>query len=630
MKKIKKFFYKITKFDYIKRRLLLIFVDYLVIFFAGFLSLSITKDSFLIDKRYLFFLNYISISSVLIYALTKQYKSLTRYFESTFLYILTLRNLLTISFLIIFSSVFLNYDISNFFWFLFLITSSFFVGGTRLILRDILIKMQGSDNFDKENIVIYGAGSAGAQLAKALKNSGKYKLFFIVDDDPNLWNRNLGGIKIYSLEKLINFKKEISKVLLAMPSVSKSKRSEICNNLQDNGFKVLSVNSLDEIVQGKVKIDSLKPINIEDLLCRDSVSSDPRLLGPGIIDKSVCVVGAGGSIGSELSRQIIKLKPKKLILVEMCEHNLYKIIQELKLKFPEFTNLKCILGNALNDELVTEIFLSNKIDVVFHAAAYKHVPIVECNKIQGLLNNIYSTYNVCSSAEKLEINNVILVSSDKAVRPTNVMGASKRVSELIIQAYAYEQKINKRNEKISKKFTSFSMVRFGNVLNSSGSVVPLFKEQIDNGGPITITHKNVQRYFMTISEAAELLIQTVELSEGGDLFLLDMGKPVFIKDLAEQMIRLSGLKLKKYANDNGDIEIIYKGLREGEKLYEELLIDSNSEETIHPLIFRAHEKYLKPEVLFKKIKTLHEFLLNQNEFDSLKVLKELVPEWKNK
>jgi len=622
MKEIKKFFYKITKFDSIKRRLLLIFVDYLVILFAGFLSFSITKDSFLIDKRYLFFLNYISISSVLIYALTKQYKSLTRYFESTFLYILTLRNLLIISFLIIFSSVFLNYDISIFFWFLFLITSSFFVGGTRLILRDILIKMQGSDNFDKENIVIYGAGSAGAQLAKALINSGKYKLFFIVDDDPNLWNRNLGGIKIYSLEKLINFKKEISKVLLAMPSVSKSKRSEICNNLQDNGFKVLSVNSLDEIVQGKVKIDSLKPINIEDLLCRDSVSSDPRLLGPGIVDKSVCVVGAGGSIGSELSRQIIKLKPKKLILVEMCEHNLYKIIQELKLKFPKFTNLKCILGNVLNDELVTEIFLSNKIDVVFHAAAYKHVPIVEDNPMEGLLNNVFSTKILCEASKKYGVSEFILLSTDKAVRPTNVMGASKRLSELIVQAYA-----DLDFSKNSLKPTKFSMVRFGNVLNSSGSVVPLFKKQIAEGGPISITHKEVTRYFMTIEEASQLVIQAAVIAKGGDVFLLDMGQPIKILDLAHKMINLSGNTIKNEENINGDIEIIFTGLRKGEKIYEELLIDAESVPTINPLIFTAKEKSLKPEYLFSKLDLLKRYLKEFNKEKTFNLLSELVPEW---
>lgn len=622
MKEIKKFFYKITKFESIKRRLLLIFVDYLVIIFAGFLSLSITKDSFFIDKKYLFFLNYISISSVLIYALTKQYKSLTRYFESTFLYILTLRNLLIISFLIIFSSVFLNYDISIFFWFLFLITSSFFVGGTRLILRDILIKMQGSDNFDKENIVIYGAGSAGAQLAKALKNSGKYKLFFIVDDDPNLWNRNLGGIKIYSLEKLINFKKEISKVLLAMPSVSKSKRSEICNNLQDNGFKVLSVNSLDEIVQGKVKIDSLKPINIEDLLCRDSVSSDPRLLGPGIVDKSVCVVGAGGSIGSELSRQIIKLKPKKLILVEMCEHNLYKIMQELKLKFPEFTNLKCILGNALNDELVTEIFLSNKIDVVFHAAAYKHVPIVEDNPMEGLLNNVFTTKILCEASKKYGVSEFILLSTDKAVRPTNVMGASKRLSELIVQAYA-----DLDFSKNSLKPTKFSMVRFGNVLNSSGSVVPLFKKQIAEGGPISITHKEVTRYFMTIEEASQLVIQAAVIAKGGDVFLLDMGQPIKIIDLARKMINLSGNTIKNEDNINGDIEIIFTGLRKGEKIYEELLIDAESVPTINPLIFTAKEKSLKPEYLFSKLDLLKSYLKEFNKEKTFNLLSELVPEW---
>ena len=622
MKELDKISYKINKLNLFKRRSILILIDYILLFLAGFLSFSITRDTFYMNQKYLLFLNLISISGVIVYALTKQYKSLTKYFESRFLYILTVRNLIIICFLFIFFNYILNYDLDLFFWYLFLITSSFFVGGARLILRDILLKLNERGKYDVENIVIYGAGSAGAQLANALKNSGRYKVVFIIDDDPNLWNRNLGGIKIYSRAKLINFKKEINKVLLAIPSLSKSKRREILNKLQDDGFEVLSVNSLDEIVQGKVKIDSLKPIKIEDLLCRDSVSSDPRLLGPGILNSCICVIGAGGSIGSELSRQIIKLRPKELILIEMCEHNLYKISQELKLKFPNFKNLKCILGNALNEELVKEIFISNKIDVVFHAAAYKHVPIVEDNPMEGLLNNVFTTKILCEASAKYGVSEFILLSTDKAVRPTNIMGASKRLSELIVQAYAEIE-----SSKSDSKPTKFSMVRFGNVLNSSGSVVPLFRKQISEGGPISITHKEVTRYFMTIEEASQLVIQSAVIAKGGDVFLLDMGEPIKIVDLAYKMIKLSGNTIKNEENENGDIEIIFTGLRKGEKIYEELLIDAQSVPTINPLIFTAKEKSINSKILFPKLDLLKVYLKEFNKEKTFNILRDLVPEW---
>ncbi len=622
MIKIDNIFYRFATLDPLIRRSLLFFIDYILIYLASFLSLSITKNSFEVNIKDILFMNFISISGIFFYAITKQYKSLTKYFESTFLYIITIRNLLSITFLGIYSYLFLKDYTNIFFWLLFLITSSFFVGGARLILRDILLRLKEKGIYDIENIVIYGAGSAGAQLANALKNSGRYKIMFIVDDDPSLWNRNLGGIKIYPREKLFHFNKEIKKVLLAIPSLRKSKRSQILNELQENAFEVLSVNSLDEIVQGKVKIDSLKPIIIEDLLCRDSVSSDPRLLGPGIINSCICVIGAGGSIGSELSRQIIKLKPKELILVEMCEHNLYKISQELKLKFPDFKNLKCILANALNEKYIKEIFISNNIDVVFHAAAYKHVPIVEENPMEGILNNVFTTQILCDASAKYKVSEFILLSTDKAVRPTNVMGASKRLSELIVQAYAEIE-----NKKDTSKSTKFSMVRFGNVLNSSGSVVPLFKKQIAEGGPISITHKEITRYFMTIEEASQLVIQSAVIAKGGDLFLLDMGKPVKILDLAHKMIKLSGNSIKNKNNQNGDIEIIFTGLRKGEKIYEELLIDAESEPTINPLIFTAKEKAISSNILFPKLSLLRSYLNELKREETLRLLKELVPEW---
>ena len=415
---------------------------------------------------------------------------------------------------------------------------------------------------------------------------------------------------------------------MAIPSLDKKKFNEIVSKLYFKKFNVLKVPSLDELTNGKAQIDSLSPISIYDLLSRNNVSYIKELYGPGIRDCCICVTGAAGSIGSELSLQIAKLGPSKLIMIDHNEYGLYDLRQNLIRDKRINTELIFKLGNVVNQKFINNIFKKYKVNKVFHAAAYKHVPIVESNAIQGLLNNVYSTNTICKAAKLAKLDNVILVSSDKAVRPTNIMGASKRLSELIIQAFANEeQKFEKKANSKSKK-TLFSMVRFGNVLNSSGSVVPLFKKQIDSGGPITITHKNIKRYFMTITEAVELLIQTIVLSKGGDLFLLDMGEPVLIRNLAEQMVKLSGLKLKnRDAGIEGDIEIVYSGLRSGEKLYEELLIDSKAEKTKHPLIYFANESFLKAENLFPKLEILFDCLQDDDLDKSLKILKELVPEW---
>ena len=389
--------------------------------------------------------------------------------------------------------------------------------------------------------------------------------------------------------------------------------------------------SIEDIVNGQMKIDSLKPISIESLLGRDEINVNLEYVKPIIQDSSICVTGAGGSIGSELCIQILKLKPNKLILFEQSEINLYKILEDLKesLNQSKHTELIPILGSANNSKLLEKVLDINKVKTIFHTAAYKHVPLVEKNPISGVFNNVITTLTICKIALKTKTKQVILVSTDKAVRPNNVMGASKRLAEIIFQAFASEElKLKLKNKHHIP--TLFSIVRFGNVLASSGSVVPLFKKQINNGGPITLTHKDIIRYFMTIKEAVQLILITTTMSEGGDVFLLDMGEPVKILTLAEQMIKLSGLTIKNANNPNGDIEILETGLRPGEKLFEELLIDAEAIKTDHPLIYRANENHIEYEILIKKLKILEQNIIENNLKEVLKILSILVPEWNAK
>ena len=365
-----------------------------------------------------------------------------------------------------------------------------------------------------------------------------------------------------------------------------------------------------------MNIDSLRPISIDQLLGRDVVPPNDYLLSKSVAGKNVCVTGAGGSIGGELCKQIQNLNPSSLILFDRSELALYKIEKELQVKKNQI-KLIPIMGCATDQLLIENTIKKYKVDVIFHSAAYKHVPLVEFNPVAGLINNLKSTYSICKAAEKFNIQNVTLISTDKAVRPTNVMGCSKRLSELVFQSFAKQT-----------KNTVYAIVRFGNVLDSSGSVVPLFREQIKKGGPITLTHPQVIRFFMTISEAVQLVMQASVLADGGEVFLLDMGDPVLIKDLASQMIRLSGLTIKDENNPEGDIEIVTTGLRPGEKLFEELLIDAKSIPTMHPLIFKAREKSLSAELTLNKIELLEKKLINYEYTESLEIIRELVPEWK--
>ena len=551
-----------------------------------------------------------------LYAFTGQYKGLTRYVGSGAFYRLAFRNSFLVVLLVVLGVMLRLPMPPRTSWILLWLLLIGFTGALRFALRDVLLNLRPIQHKPLLSVAIYGAGEAGAQLAAALRLAGNHKIVTFLDDNPELWTRSINGVSIKPPQVLLELDDNIDQVLLAVPSLPRTERRRILDDLQKRGISVLQVPSVDDLTSGRTRIDALRPIAIEDLLGRDEVLADPQLLGPGIRDAVVCVTGAGGSIGSELSRQILSLSPSRLILLEHSEPALYSIEQELRQQLDEGVTLQTVLGSATDSQLLQRLFASKGVQLVFHAAAYKHVPLVEANPLAGLANNVGSTLQVCRAAVATGVHQVILISTDKAVRPTNVMGASKRLAELVVQAYAAEDSL-----------THFSMVRFGNVLGSSGSVVPLFRRQIAAGGPITLTHPEIIRYFMTIPEAATLVLQASVLAKGGDLFLLDMGEPVRIRDLAEQMVRLSGLTLRDRQNPGGDIEIVCTGLRPGEKLYEELLIDAESQPTVHPLIYRAEERTIPPEKLWAQLFALETVIEAQNVEVALDLLSTLVPEW---
>jgi FlaA1/EpsC-like NDP-sugar epimerase len=551
-----------------------------------------------------------------LYALTGQYKALTRYVGSRALYRLAGRNGLLVL-LVAMAGVMLQLPLPpRSSWLLLWLLLTGLTGTLRFALRDALLKLQNGIGQRRTRVAIYGAGAAGAQLSTTLRQAGGHTITAFLDDAPQLWRRSINGITIYPPDHLSSLRNEVDQVLLAIPSVSRRRRRDIVEQLQELGIRVLQVPSVEEITSGRATIDAVRPIAIEELLGRDSVPPDPQLLGPGIRDAVVCVTGAGGSIGAELCRQILALAPLRLVLLERSEPSLYAIDQELRRSLPATTKLVPLLGSAADGPLVERVLRDQGVQVLFHAAAYKHVPLVQANPLAGLANNVLSTLVLARAAARCSVASFTLISTDKAVRPTNVMGASKRVAELVIQALAQEPSL-----------TRFAMVRFGNVLGSSGSVVPLFRQQIAKGGPITLTHPEIIRYFMTIPEAAQLVLQATVLARGGDVFLLDMGEPVRILDLAQQMVRLSGLTLRDSQHPQGDIEIVCTGLRPGEKLYEELLIDAKSQPTAHPLIYRANERAIPPQQLWPQIEALEAALARKDDEAALALLAQLVPEW---
>ena len=620
------YLYQIKK---IYRRLLLIAIDSILII----ISINIVKYfSYPLSKEYIEILpnNLLVLILILVvfvvYNFTGQYISLSRYIKSSEIYGIAIRNfLVVIIFLLVKSFLdFKIFAIRRQFILLWLI-STFIITFYRFTLKEINIYFTFYKSQKINNVAIYGAGEAGAQLASAINLSGKSKIIAFFDDSQNLWGRKLLGIPIYSSNNISDFKDQIDQILLAIPSISKEMSSKIFNKVQSYKIPLLKVPSIEELTSGLAKIDSLRPIEIDDLLGRGPVMPFKKLVEDSINGLNICITGAGGSIGTELCRQVLNNSPRALIMIDISETNLYHLEQEIKNNMTENNNLKMkfLLGDIKNFKFLNNIFRENNIDVVFHAAAYKHVPLIEANPIEGIENNVFSTYTLCKASLSSSVKKVTLISTDKAVRPSNVMGASKRLAELIFQAYA--EKSSSKSYKTDN--TKFSIVRFGNVLNSSGSVVPLFKKQIANGGPVTVTHKDVLRYFMTLPEAAQLVIQATTLSLGGEVFLLDMGSPVRIYDLAKQMIILSGLKIKDAKNKDGDISIVTTGLRPGEKLYEELLIDAESKATVHPLIYKANEAYIPLDELILQLSNLEAYIKNQNKKQVFEMLSKLVPEW---
>jgi len=468
-------------------------------------------------------------------------------------------------------------------WIIYWMVAVALIGASRFIIRDLLrVHIRRSPK--RERVAIYGAGDAGAQLARALIHSPELEPVVFIDDDRDLQGSRVAGLRVRRPGRLAGLidREQITTVLLAMPSAPHRRRREIIDALAGLPVRVMAMPALAEIAAGMKRVDDVRGVDIEDLLGRDPVQPNQALLERCIAAKSVLVTGAGGSIGSELCRQIARLRPTRLVLLDRSEPALYAIEQEvLRLCADTATEVIALLGSAVNGERMRRIMSGFGVETVYHAAAYKHVPMVEHNAIEGVQNNIVGTLQTAEAAIAAGVSTFVLISTDKAVRPTNVMGATKRFAELILQSLAQQGAP-----------TRFCMVRFGNVLDSSGSVVPLFRDQIRHGGPITVTHPEVIRYFMTIPEAAQLVLQAGSMGVGGDVFVLDMGEPVRILDLARQMVRLSGLEVKDDENPEGDVEIVFTGLRPGEKLYEELLIGENDQPTEHPRIRRAQEESL--------------------------------------
>lgn len=452
-----------------------------------------------------------------------------------------------------------------------------FVAGSRLVVRGLL---ESATRSNSQKVIIYGAGAAGRQLCVALQNGGEFDPIAFVDDDGRLQGARVLGVRVLAPKEIARLaeNEQVVKILFAIPSASKSQRASIFNAIETVGLDILTIPSSSDLVKGTVAVSTLRSLDIEDLLGRDAVAPSSTSLN-NLFGKTVLITGAGGSIGSEISRHLNVLGCKQLILLEQSEFQLYTIERELC--DGSDTKIVPILGSVLDGYLLELLFESYDIQFVYHAAAYKHVPLVEQNTTAGFITNVCGTRCVAEMALKHNVERFVLISTDKAVRPTNVMGASKRFAELVIQALAQES-----------TSTVFSMVRFGNVLGSSGSVVPLFKSQIEQGGPVTVTHPDITRYFMTIPEAAALVLEAGAMAEGGEVFLLDMGQPIKILDLAHTVIRLMGLSVKDNENPDGDIAIEFSGLRPGEKLFEELLVGDDARGTTHPRIMCADEQLL--------------------------------------
>ena len=599
-----------------RKRQILIFADFCTISLSLWISLMIRQDNYFTfsegyeltgatsdDLYLLLLLAIVSIIPVLI--ITRLYRSITRYINIETYVKITKASVIG-SAIWAFIILTLHIPVPRSVLIIFFVLSTLLLYMTRYIARALLTQ-QRINNMRK--VLIYGTSNSSIQIAEMLKNDNNILPIGFIADDIIDGKTTISELKVHQIHKIkdIIADKDVKEILLTNVYQKKTKLQKIISGLKEHQKLIRKLPNIEELTNGKMKISQTKRINIDDLLGRDTVAPDPYLLKACIEGKSVLITGCGGSIGSELARQIIKLNPIKIILLEQSEYFLYEIDHELneyKNNNQSTVELKSYLGSVSDPDFIETIFANEKIDTVYHAAANKHVPLVEHNPLAAIKTNIFGTLTVANQSYKNNIENFVLISSDKAVRPTNIMGATKRFAELTLQSL--QDVVDDMPSSQSR--TKFCMVRFGNVLDTSGSVVPLFKKQIKSGGPVTVTDPKVIRYFMTISEATELVIQAGSLSKGGDVFLLEMGEPIGILDLAKEMIHLSGKEIKDDDNLSGDIEIKYTGLRDGEKLYEELLIGDNVSKTIHDHIMSANEEKLSHEKIqyfIDKIKGLN-------------------------
>ena len=612
-------------FNHYIRRLIAMFMDMTLCIICTWLAFSIMSEHFVEFNDFNFIPAFISIAiAIPIFWYFGLYRTIFSYTGLPTLSIISKSSLIygVIYFFII--SIFQVYNVSISIGVIQPMLLFLGIVSLRIILKYLLTGSLNSldKNSNKENVLIYGAGSAGRQLLISLDSNSKYRVIGFLDDNSQLYKQILLGKKIYDPTKLDNLIKinNINLILFAIPSINKLKKDQIIKNINKYKLSVKFLPNVNDIIDGKVTISDIKDYLVDDLLDREQVNPGNELLNKNITSKTVMVTGGGGSIGSELCRQIIKLQPLKLVLIELNEFALYKIHEEL-LKINKDLKIIPLLCNVQDQEKLEKIIITLNVDTIYHAAAYKHVPLVEENICEGVKNNVFGTFSVAKASIKRNVSNLVLISSDKAVRPTNIMGASKRLAELCMQA------LHDNSDKTIN--TNFSIVRFGNVLETSGSVIPKFKQQIREGGPITLTHPDVSRYFMTITEAAQLVIQAGALGKKSEVFVLDMGKSVKIREMIKRMVNLSGLKIQDEENSDGDIKIELIGLRPGEKLYEELLIGDNPQKTIHPKIQKAQDPFIPYEILNKELNNLWNLLKLQKADEVKKVLENLVSSYKS-
>jgi FlaA1/EpsC-like NDP-sugar epimerase len=590
-----KLFLSLSRFQ---KQIIAVMADLIFLPFTFYLAISLRYEgvSLYLLSQYAVLLIAAPFISIPIFTRLGLYRAVIRFIDHKIIYVVVLGVSLSVLGLIALAALMHMSGFSRAVFGIYWVSAILYMGASRFLARGYVLHAIGTDKAVR--VAIYGAGQAGTQLASALRAGHEFAPIAFIDDKKELWGATIAGVKVFPSDALPELiaKTGIKEILLAMPSLTKTQQKKILDRLEPLKVKIKVTPPIKSLLRGELRVQDIREVEVEDLLGRDQVEPDPRLIASCITGKSVMVTGAGGSIGSELCRQIIRLRPARLILFEMSEFALYSIEQELRLLERTLgieLELMPFLGSVLEHEKCKKILRTFSVETIYHAAAYKHVPLVEHNPIEGIRNNVFGTLSLAQAAIAAEVKRFVLISTDKAVRPTNVMGSTKRLAELILQALSREQGM-----------TRFCMVRFGNVLGSSGSVVPLFRKQIMAGGPITVTHPEITRYFMSIPEAAQLVLQAGAMGEGGDVFVLDMGEPVKIVDLAKRMVHLSGLEVKSEHTQDGTIEIQQIGLRPGEKLYEELLIGANVEGTEHPLIMRAQEAEFSWPVLHDLLKKL--------------------------